>query len=334
MAKIEFSDILEKTKETASSVGSKISKTATQIKETAKDKYEDIKEKSNARKNDKHDSEDNVRIKLDDALRLSVTHYNDAFTIMNDNGDALCDMRTRAVDLILNVETLVNSIANRPKSFDTDIVEIQSQRMSFTDACEFAKAELDAAKKSALGAGAGIATGAAIVSVAPAAAMWVATTFGTASTGTAISALSGAAAQSAALAWLGGGAVAAGGGGMAAGHAFLALAGPIGWAVAGATLLTSITLFSVKKIKLDKQKKEQIEAIKRNTETTWEIAGKIQLLIDEVTLLRDQLNNLYANCLYDFGKDFSSIPEERQLQLGALVNNTKALAASLGKSID
>ena len=182
--------------------------------------------------------------------------------------------------------------------------------------------------------GAGIATGAAIVSVAPAAAMWVATTFGTASTGTAISALSGAAAQSAALAWLGGGAVAAGGGGMAAGHAFLALAGPIGWAVAGATLLTSITLFSVKKIKLDKQKKEQIEAIKRNTETTWEIAGKIQLLIDEVTLLRDQLNNLYANCLYDFGKDFSSIPEERQLQLGALVNNTKALAASLGKSID
>lgn len=186
MAKIEFSDILEKTKETASSVGSKISKTATQIKETAKDKYEDIKEKSSARKNDKHDTEDNVRIKLDDALRLSVTHYNDAFTIMNDNGDALCDMRTRAVDLILNVETLVNSIANRPKSFDTDIVEIQSHRMSFTDACEFAKAELDAAKKSALGAGAGIATGAAIVSVAPAAAMWVATTFGTASTGTAI----------------------------------------------------------------------------------------------------------------------------------------------------
>ena len=144
MAKIEFSDILEKTKETASSVGSKISKTATQIKETAKDKYEDIKEKSNARKNDKHDSEDNVRIKLDDALRLSVTHYNDAFTIMNDNGDALCDMRTRAVDLILNVETLVNSIANRPKSFDTDIVEIQSHRMSFTDACEFAKAEFPA----------------------------------------------------------------------------------------------------------------------------------------------------------------------------------------------
>ncbi|MEE3851792.1 hypothetical protein VZC37_15725 [Gordonia sp. LSe1-13] len=55
------------------------------------------------------------------------------------------------------------------------------------------------------GAGAGAATSAA------------ATTFGVASTGAAISGLSGAAAESAALAWLGGGAVAAGGGGMALG---------------------------------------------------------------------------------------------------------------------
>ena len=41
-----------------------------------------------------------------------------------------------------------------------------------------------------------------------------------ASTGTAISSLSGAAAKSAAWAWLGGGSVAAGGGGVAAGNAF------------------------------------------------------------------------------------------------------------------
>ena len=54
--------------------------------------------------------------------------------------------------------------------------------------------------------------------------LWgIATTFGVASTGTAISTLSGAAATNAALAWLGGGALAAGGGGMAAGEAFLTL---------------------------------------------------------------------------------------------------------------
>ena len=48
-------------------------------------------------------------------------------------------------------------------------------------------------------------------------AMWVATTWGTAGTGTAISSLSGAAASKAAMAWLGGGTIASGGGGMAAG---------------------------------------------------------------------------------------------------------------------
>lgn len=48
-------------------------------------------------------------------------------------------------------------------------------------------------------------------------AVTIATTIGTASTGTAISSLSGAAATNAMLAWFGGGAVAAGGGGMAAG---------------------------------------------------------------------------------------------------------------------
>lgn len=52
--------------------------------------------------------------------------------------------------------------------------------------------------------------------------------FGVASTGTAIAGLSGAAAQSATLAWLGGGALAAGGGGMAVGAAVLGgvVAGP------------------------------------------------------------------------------------------------------------
>ena len=274
------------------------------------------------------------KAKLDDALRQAVTEYNDAYTTMNDNGNALCVLRTRAVDLIENMEVLINSIANRPKSFDTDIAVIQMDKKEFTDACEFAKAELEAAKKSALGAGAGAAAGAAIVSVAPAAAMWIATTFGTASTGTAISALSGAAATNAALAWLGGGALAAGGGGMSAGTALLAMAGPVGWAVAGATLLTSITLFTVNKVKLGKQKKEEIEAIKTNTNATRIAAAKIQELIDEATALRNRLNDQYNSCMTTFGKDFLSLPEDQQMQLGTLVNNTKAMAASLKKSLE
>jgi hypothetical protein len=62
------------------------------------------------------------------------------------------------------------------------------------------------------------ATQGAVAGVSTALGAWaLAGSFGVASTGTAISALSGAAASNATLAWLGGGAIAAGGGGMAAG---------------------------------------------------------------------------------------------------------------------
>jgi len=274
-----------------------------------------------------------VKITLDDALLMAVDQYNDAYTTMNDNGVTLYRERLRAVDLITHVETLISSIANRPKDFDTDITEIKTQRESFTDIGEFAKAELEAAKKSALGAGAGVATGAAIVSVAPTVALWVASTFGVASTGTAISALSGAAATNAALAWLGGGALAAGGGGMVAGQAFLALAGPVGWGIAGVTLLSSIVLFKLNKRKLNKKKNEEIEQVKNNTNTTRKIAAQIQELLDEVVLLHGNLSQQYSNCLASYGEDFMSIPREQQMQLGALVNNTKALAASLSHTI-
>ncbi len=61
--------------------------------------------------------------------------------------------------------------------------------------------------------------------------------FATASTGTAISGLSGAAASSATLAWLGGGSLAAGGGGMAVGTAVLASVVAVPALVVGGALL-------------------------------------------------------------------------------------------------
>lgn len=68
---------------------------------------------------------------------------------------------------------------------------------------------------------------------------WAAAGLGTASTGVAISSLSGAAAMSAKLAWLGGGAVAVGGGGMAVG--WLMLGGlPIGPGILASGILSMI----------------------------------------------------------------------------------------------
>ena len=105
--------------------------------------------------------------------------------------------------------------------------------------------------------GSGIALSAG-TAAAPAA-LWIVSTFGTASTGVAISSLSGAAAANAALAALGGGAIAAGGGGMAAGAVVLGALGPI---VAVSVGLIVIPVFSHlsanKKIKEIEQEENKI----------------------------------------------------------------------------
>lgn len=335
-------------KDIAGTVGKKVSKTAEKTTQNAERKFDEASKKINkAIESGKEKMQEKVKKQgtsnkpkekeekqsLDDMLRIATDEYNAQYTIMNDYGMNLYVERERAKDLIINVENLVNSIANHPKSFDSDISEIKMNREEFQHTCDFAKQELDAARKSAISAGGGIAAGATLASVAPTAAMWVATTFGTASTGTAISTLSGAAATNAALAWLGGGAIAAGGEGMAAGSAFLAMAGPIGWTIAGATLLTSIVLFTRKKMKTNKERKEEIEKVKDNIETVKEAGSKIKNILDKTSILREELNIKYGSCLPSFAKSFLEISEDQRMELGVLVNNTKALAITLGENI-
>ena len=295
-----------------------------------------ISEKANAVKDAAIETKEDIDSKLkelDRMLEQAVTDYNDAYTLMNDKGLKLYVERCRAADTITNVENLINSIANHPKSFDSEFEEINTNRSHFTESCEFADRELQAARAAASGAGAGLAAGASVAFMGPTAAMWVATTFGTASTGTAISTLSGAAASKAALAWLGGGALSAGGGGTAAGTALLAMAGPIGWTIAGATLLSSILLFAKKRTKLNKEKNEEIESVKVNTEIVKELDGKIGEIVKETHDVMSGLNCSYTDCLKAFGKDYTELTDEQKHKLGALVNSTKALSALFEKTV-
>ena len=180
-AKKSLSSIdMDSAKEMAVKAGGIIGDKAVEIKDSAMAMKDDIAEKLT---------------ELDRMLESSITEYNDAYTLMNDKGVQLFVERTRAVDTIGFVENLVNSIANRPKSFDSDFEEIDMNRDQFVSSCEFGERELQAARVAAGGAGVGIAAGASVAFMAPTAAMWVATTFGTASTGAAISTLSGAAAS-------------------------------------------------------------------------------------------------------------------------------------------
>lgn len=314
VASIDKADVMGKAQKAGEALGNK----ADEIKDSAMAVKEDIEAKLK---------------ELDRMLDSSITEYNDAFTIMNDRGLQLFVERSRAVDSIDFVGNLINSIANRPKSFDTEFEEIKEKRKVFLNSRDFGELELKAAREAAGGAGAGLAAGASVACMGPTAAMWVATTFGTASTGTAISTLSGVAAQNAALAWLGGGALSAGGGGMAAGNALLAMAGPIGWSIAGATLLTSILLFSKKKMKLNKQKNEEIESVKRNTETVKEIDLKIHEILSQTNSIREGLNSSYMKCMELFGKDYMSFNDNQKKSLGALVNQAKALSAMFEKTV-
>lgn len=281
-----------------------------------------------------NNKEDESPAKELDEYEVAIVEYNQAYTFMSDNGANLHQERVRSSDLLSLIETLINSIANTPEEYDKTFAEIEAERSAFTSAGQYAKAKLDAARQSAMSAGGGIAAGAAVASIAPSAAIWIATTFGTASTGTAISTLSGAAASQAALAWLGGGAVAAGGAGTAGGSALLALAGPLGWGIAGATLLTSIVLFARKNMKLKKQKQDELLDIKRNTASVEKMNEQIKDMMERTASLRESLNKDFTESLRLYESDYSTLKEDSKIRLGSLVNNSKSLAQLLTKDVE
>lgn len=312
---MENGDLKSKIAEAGELVGSK----ADEIKNAAMETKENI---------------DSKLKELDHMLEQAVTDYNDAYTLMNDKGMKLYVERCRAADSLDFVESLINSIANHPKSFDADFTMINTNRQKFTETCDFADREIQEARKSATRAGVGLAAGASVAMMAPSAAMWIATTFGTASTGAAISTLSGAAAQNAALAWLGGGAVAAGGGGMTAGNALLAMAGPVGWTIAGATVLSSIVICSKKKMKMDKEKSDEIESVRKNTAEVRKMDAQIAEILNRTNLIRLGLNQDYKHCLKLFNQDYSDFTRADKMELASLVNNAKSLSQMFSKTIE
>lgn len=263
----------------------------------------------------------------------AVAKYNDAFQKMERAGSHLYDKRCDCVTLIHEIEILVSSIANRPKEFDKKISDIQAAREKFRETADYAAEALNAAVKSGASVAAGVAGGAAVASMAPSAAMWVATTFGTASTGTAISTLSGAAATKAALAWLGGGTLAKGGLGIAGGKALLALAGPIGWGITGVTTAASVAALGHKNKQIADEAIAEAKKITIAGAEVNESTAKIQHLTDETVMLMEGLQSMAQANRPLSGANYLDLSEEEQYHLGTMVNNTLAMAEMLNKTI-
>lgn len=230
---------------------------------------------------------------------------------------------------LTEIQGLFDRIRNVPEENRLQYEKIKAIRVNWKQQAERIEREYINAKTKAGGQGAaGIGAGIAVAALGPTAAMGIATTFGVASTGTAISALSGAAATNAALAWLGGGALAAGGGGMAAGNALLTLAGPVGWAIAGVSIAASGVMFF--KAKHDKERLENIYTLisERDTKSyelaIVEISERIKRITDEGQKLKDAIRQIKT-----FGTDYTQMTEKQQYELGAYVNLMEATTALL-----
>lgn len=221
---------------------------------------------------------------------------------------------------LTSIQELFDEIRNVPSDKKLQYEELKQIRLNWKQQAEkIEKDYQEAAIKNAGAGAAGVSLGVAVVTMGPTVAMGVATTFGVASTGTAISALSGAVATNAALAWLGGGALAASGGGIAAGEAFLALAGPVGLAIAGVSLVASGLL--VWKGSSDKKHLEDVfTAIGHRDVKSYELAivelkERISRIIDESGKLNEAIESIQT-----FGIDYNLMTEEQQYTLGSYVN--------------
>ncbi|MYN66916.1 MAG: hypothetical protein F4X11_18095 [Acidobacteria bacterium] len=247
----------------------------------------------------------------------------------------LFEQRQRvAAEVIEPVEEYVNGLANTPKEFDKSVRAFRIEIDRFGSTVK--RIEMEAAKSGKIGSGFGLAGTTAGISMAafgPTAALAVATTFGTASTGTAISALSGAAATNAALAWLGGGALAAGGGGMAAGNALLALAGPVGWTVGGLALVGSGTYLHYRNGVLARravQERVRVEGEVRSLRTAHKEIERLEASTQtytEGTLA--SLRWLRSRAPHDYRR-FDPGHKDR---LGALINHIRSLSELIRKEV-
>jgi len=184
-----------------------------------------------------------------------------------------------------------------------------------------------------LGAAGGAAASAVFASAASAGTMAAVMALGTASTGTAISALSGAAATNAALAALGGGTIAAGGGGMALGSIMLSLS------TAGVGVLVGGIVLAITGGVLESKAEEVHEAMLKNEREINKSISLLKRIRLAITLLHETLLRTAAIYEREITKletlvaretDWNHFSTEEQL----LVENNILIVTILNKMIN
>lgn len=253
-------------------------------------------------------------------LKSAQEEAQNAINKTNEKIEELGDKTGILYDELTEIQSVFDVIRNVPSDKKLKYEELKKVRLNWKQQVEKIEKDYKEAAVKDAGVGAvGAGVGVAVITMGPTVAMGVATTFGVASTGTAISTLSGAAATNAALAWLGGGALATGGGGMAAGEAFLALAGPVGWTIAGVSLLAGGLMFW-KNCSNNKCIESVFTSISDRDVKSYNLAivelnERITRIIDESSKLNDAIEKIKT-----FGLDYNALSESQQYELGTYVN--------------
>jgi hypothetical protein len=266
----------------------------------------------------------------------SVKRYEESAEKLSDSSQGLYDQREKAISLIESVTEHINALANTPKEFAVTLTTVAVEVKAFRAKKETVEQAQAEARLAAKGAGAGASVGALGVGLAtlgPTAAMGIATTFGVASTGTAISALSGAAATNAALAWIGGGALATGGAGMAGGATLLALAGPVGWAIAGVAGIASVGV-GVHTSRKNKNVADKADEQRQTVEKTIRKVNRAEAEVSSLTTMtkkqRLAINRLNGEVP---ASDYQSFTDEQKQQAAVLVNSVLSLAQLVNREV-
>lgn len=135
------------------------------------------------------------------ALHSAENTYKSIGSRANSKAIALYSLRKVCSVAINKVEAYLTLLANTPQNYKKEVADVKVSIQDFNHAVAL-ESDYQSGKIKGASMAAGAVGGTAIATLGPTAAMTIATTFGTASTGTAIASLSGAAATNAALAWL------------------------------------------------------------------------------------------------------------------------------------
>ena len=269
-----------------------------------------------------------------ESLSRATTRYESQAKDTQNAITGLFELRQKcSKDLIARGEHFINRLANSPKEFDKSWSELKAEIAEFDDVVEKLEEEYRASHVGKGTAAAGVAVGAGVAAFAPTAALAIATTFGTASTGTAIATLSGAAATNAALAWLGGGALGAGGGGMSAGSALLALAGPVGWGIGAVGIASGTLLARRKNGKIIEQAQEEEREVRSQITKLRVVERSTEELKNLTSEHYHGTESIVDTLEKTAPRDFSEFNAGQREQLGALINHINALSKLINKKI-